>query len=62
MKNEITVKNLEVEIDSKILITKEDFSLKKNEKVGFIGRNGSGKSVFLNLILKESQEKVNLSN
>lgn len=55
MKSEaITVKNLQLEIDNKILITKGDFSIRKNEKVGFIGRNGSGKSVFLSLILKES--------
>lgn len=47
--------NVSMEIDNKILLKNFSYKLSKGDKIGIVGKNGVGKSTFLNLILKELQ-------
>ncbi|MBF7150675.1 ABC transporter ATP-binding protein [Bacillus sp. 8YEL33] len=49
--NIISVKNLIKSFDNKIVLDKLNFEMKKNSTVVIIGKNGAGKSVFLNCLL-----------
>ena len=46
----IELHNLNKSFDNKVILSKFNYSFKKGERVGIIGKNGSGKSTFLNLI------------
>lgn len=49
--NIISVKNLIKSFDNKIVLDKLNFEMEKNSTVVIIGKNGAGKSVFLNCLL-----------
>ncbi|NSL70109.1 ATP-binding cassette domain-containing protein [Bacillus toyonensis] len=49
--NIISVKNLIKSFDNKIVLDKLNFEMKENSTVVIIGKNGAGKSVFLNCLL-----------
>jgi len=51
----ITAKDVCVEFNGRILFEDVNFVINYGEKIGLIGRNGSGKSTFLKLLLKERQ-------
>ncbi len=51
----ITAKDVCVEFNGKILFEDVNFVINYGEKIGLIGRNGSGKSTFLKLLLKERE-------
>jgi len=42
--------NISKSFDDKILLNKFEYVFKKGERIGIIGKNGSGKSTFLNMI------------
>jgi ATPase subunit of ABC transporter with duplicated ATPase domains len=48
--NLITTKKFELFTETDVLIKGLSFSLSAGEKIALIGRNGSGKSSFLNVI------------
>ena len=49
----IHIRNLEKFFDHQILFDEVTFTLNDKEKIGLIGRNGSGKSTFLKILLGE---------
>lgn len=49
----IHIRNLEKFFDHQILFDEATFTLNDKEKIGLIGRNGSGKSTFLKILLGE---------
>ena len=49
----ITIQDLSISFDGKALFTDVNVHFNQKEKVGLIGRNGSGKSTFLKLLLKQ---------
>jgi len=49
----ITIQDLSISFDGKALFKDVNVHFNQKEKVGLIGRNGSGKSTFLKLLLKE---------
>ncbi len=49
----IRVKDLSISFSGRDVFTEGNFIINSREKVGLIGRNGSGKSTFLKLILKK---------
>ncbi len=49
--NIISVKNLIKSFDNKIVLDKLNFEMEENSTVVIIGKNGAGKSVFLNCLL-----------
>lgn len=49
--NIISVKNLIKNFDNKIVLDKLNFEMEENSTVVIIGKNGAGKSVFLNCLL-----------
>ena len=49
----IKVKNISISFVGVTIFEDVNIIFNKNDKVGFIGRNGSGKSTFLKLILKK---------
>jgi ATP-binding cassette subfamily F protein 3 len=51
----IIFKDICVSFGGRILFEDVNFAINRGEKIGLIGRNGSGKSTFLKLILKEVQ-------
>ena len=54
----IQVKNLAIAFRGQDIFEGVDFSMGKGEKVGLIGRNGSGKSTFLKLILNKLEPDI----
>ena len=48
----IKIKDLSISFNGKELFTDVNIHLNPKEKIGLIGRNGAGKSTFLNLLLK----------
>ena len=46
----VEIHNLTKQFDDRILFKKFNYVFKRNDKVGIIGRNGSGKSTFLNML------------
>jgi ATP-binding cassette subfamily F protein 3 len=46
----ISIKNVTVEFSGKILFEDVNFSINYGEKIGLVGRNGSGKSTFFKLL------------
>jgi len=48
----IKIKDLSISFDGKDLFTDVNIHLNPKDKIGLIGRNGTGKSTFLNLLLK----------
>lgn len=46
----LEVKNLSKRFGDKIILNDFSYTFNRNEKVGIVGRNGTGKSTFLNLI------------
>jgi ATP-binding cassette subfamily F protein 3 len=51
----LKVKNLSISFAGREVFSDVNFIINQQEKVGLIGRNGSGKSTFLKLILKKLQ-------
>ena len=49
----ITIKDVCVTFNGNILFEDVNFVINRGEKIGLIGRNGSGKSTFLKLLLKQ---------
>lgn len=49
----ITIQDLSISFDGKALFHDVNVHFNQKEKIGLIGRNGSGKSTFLKLLLKE---------
>ncbi len=49
----IRVKNLSISFSGREIFSEGNFIVNSGEKLGLIGRNGSGKSTFLKLILKQ---------
>jgi len=49
----ITIQDLSISFDGKALFHDVNVHFNQKEKIGLIGRNGSGKSTFLRLLLKE---------
>ena len=49
----ITIKDLRVEFGAKVLFENVNLSIGYGERIGLIGRNGSGKSTFLKVLLGE---------
>ncbi len=57
----IELHNVSKSFGSKVLINKFDYTFQKGERIGIIGKNGTGKSTFLNLItntLKPDSGKI----
>jgi ATP-binding cassette subfamily F protein 3 len=52
----LTVDISEKSFDNKVLYTDLQFDVEQNEKVGLIGRNGTGKSTLLNIITGEDKD------
>ena len=52
----IRVKNLSIAFSGRTVFEDVNIIINRNEKVGFIGRNGSGKSTFLKLILGKIEQ------
>ena len=46
----LTAKELEVHYGEQIILDKASLSIHENDRIGFIGRNGAGKSTFLKII------------
>ena len=51
----IQVKNLGISFAGYEVFSEVSFNLNKGEKIGLIGRNGSGKSTFLKILLQQLQ-------
>ncbi len=51
----IKINNLEISFAGQIIFTDVNLNVSRREKIGLIGRNGSGKSTFLKLILGQLQ-------
>jgi len=51
----IQVKNLGISFAGYEVFSQVSFNINRNEKIGLIGRNGSGKSTFLKILLKQLQ-------
>ncbi len=49
----ITIQDLSISFDGNPLFTDVNVHFNQKEKIGLIGRNGSGKSTFLKLLLKQ---------
>ena len=49
----ITIQDLSISFDGKALFSDVNVHFNQKEKIGLIGRNGSGKSTFLKLLLKQ---------
>ena len=52
----IKTQGLEISFTGQHIFKNVDVVINKKEKVGFIGRNGSGKSTFLKLILGQLEQ------
>lgn len=60
-KNVIEVRNLDININNKVLIIDCNFKIKNGEKVALIGENGCGKTTLIKKIISNSEEKIKLS-
>ena len=57
----ISISNLQLNFDDRILFDNISITLKDNDKIGIIGRNGVGKTTFFKVLTKEiTPDKVNL--
>ncbi len=52
----IRIKDLSISFSGKTIFEDVNFVMNRGEKVGFIGRNGSGKSTFLKLVLGQLEQ------
>ena len=64
VENKIEVKNLTKKLDGRIIFSDVNLLFEEGNIYGFVGRNGSGKTVFLKCIcgFMESDEGVILQN
>lgn len=49
-KNIVSIKNLHKEFSGKTILEKETFGFEADDKIGLLGKNGCGKSTFLNML------------
>lgn len=52
----ITIKNLKKNFGEQTLFTEVTLNIEEREKIGLIGRNGSGKSTFLNMLNHQEED------
>ena len=51
-------RNVQKRFDDNIIVKKFDYKFKRHEKVGIVGKNGVGKSTFLNMIMGLEQPDI----
>lgn len=54
----LIVRDLEIEIGTRVLLTPTHLTVGEGEKVGIVGRNGAGKSTFLSVLLSQGGEHL----
>ncbi len=54
----ISGSSLRVEIGSRVLLSEASFLINPGEKVGLVGRNGTGKSSLISVIVRESPDHI----
>ena len=56
----IIAENLSKSYDEKTIFSNVNFTIKRGDKVAFVGKNGEGKSTFVKCIMKEIEHQGNL--
>ena len=56
----IIAENISKSYDEKTIFSNVNFTIKRGEKVAFVGKNGEGKSTFVKCIMKEIEHQGNL--
>ncbi len=57
--NVLTVKNIRLEIEKKVLLDNANFAMRRGEKIAIVGENGTGKSTLLKAIF-EGNDAISL--
>ena len=62
MKNKLSIRNLEVQINSKVILENISLNLETSDVVALIGPNGAGKSTFLKSLVNHYSTKITKGN